>query len=119
MKPCVKCEIEKPLESFFRCAARRDGRKTECKDCTKARKRDHYARNKEKVDAYMKRWKSENPDRIAAHRAAGAARQNEKRRLKPKKVRNRMPAEIKAAKQRERHARWRAKNAAHLVLPVI
>lgn len=116
MKSCTQCQTEKPLEEFFRCAAARtDGRKAECKECTKERKRGYNRKNSVKVAASLLMWKAANPEKVDAHRAKDATRQKEKRKNTPKRPRPpRMSAEIKAAKQKARHAAWRAKNAQHI-----
>lgn len=115
MKSCTQCRTEKPLEEFFRCAARAGGRKAECKECTKKRKRGYNRKNSVKVAASLLAWKAANPEKVSAHRAKDAALQKAKRANTPKRPRPpRMSAEIKAAKQKARHAAWRAKNAQHI-----
>ena len=115
MKICRQCQTEKPLEEFFQCSARADLRKAECKECAKEWKRNYNRKNSVKVAASLIAWKTANPEKVGAHRAKDAARQKEKRKNTPKRPRPlRMSAEIKAAKQKVRHAAWRAKNAQHI-----
>jgi len=113
MKSCTQCQTEKPLEEFFRCAARADGRKAECKECTKERKRDYRSRNPEKAAACLSKWKEANVDRVKIHRARDAAKQKEKRRLRPKqppKKRSSLSAEERTRRRRESYARWYEKH---------
>ena len=81
MKKCRKCGKEKPLDEFHRRKTSKDGRAYECKSCMAVRRRRHYhvnetvetrklcrERNKEKRNAYDRRWRAENKDKVLAYR---------------------------------------------------
>jgi hypothetical protein len=55
---CVKCEVEKPVGEFYRSTSARSGRRSACKDCTKAgaRKRYHANRDGERDRRYRARY---------------------------------------------------------------
>lgn len=40
MKTCTMCKIEKPFEAFYKNKAKKDGYKSECKECEKERYRE-------------------------------------------------------------------------------
>lgn len=56
MKPCFSCNIEKPIDDFYKCASMKDGHLNKCKSCTRLdvkknreNKKDyylHYDRNR-------------------------------------------------------------------------
>jgi len=48
-KTCTTCERSLPLSDFYRDARRADGRYSECKDCTKARRRVADAEKRRKA----------------------------------------------------------------------
>lgn len=35
MKKCYRCKLEKPTDEFYKCAGRKDGLQTKCKDCNR------------------------------------------------------------------------------------
>jgi hypothetical protein len=47
MKQCSKCKIEKTLGQFNKSSKRKDGLQGNCKDCNKAKSRQHYLNNKQ------------------------------------------------------------------------
>lgn len=67
---CPKCQMEKPREDFYG-KAKRSGW---CKDCTKVRTAAYYAANREEANARHRRYVTENPERIARHKAKAAYR---------------------------------------------
>lgn len=79
MKTCKKCGVEKLVECFYEHKAMGDGRLSFCKDCVRARVRDHRDRNRDTINEYkrlysrqehvlarMRRYQRENPDVHAA-----------------------------------------------------
>jgi hypothetical protein len=52
---CVKCAEEKPRDAFPRCAAKRNGLSSWCKECTNERQRKRWTDGKGNKDS---RWKS-------------------------------------------------------------
>jgi len=83
MKVCFKCNVEKPLDGFYRHSGMRDGHLNKCKDCTKRDVRLYrrsspavreYDRNRAKlphrraqIAKASKRWKEANPEGYRAH----------------------------------------------------
>lgn len=47
MKHCSKCNVDRPLELFSKCAANKDGLHRWCKECAKTAKKEWYAKNAE------------------------------------------------------------------------
>ena len=47
MKRCSKCNVDKPLDVFSKCAANKDGLQRWCKECSKAAKKEWYEKNAE------------------------------------------------------------------------
>lgn len=45
-KPCTKCEVVKPLESFYVNRSKKDGRTSECKRCFLAGQKARAANKK-------------------------------------------------------------------------
>lgn len=67
MKHCFKCQIEKPLDAFYKQVGMRDGRLGKCKECTKADARQNRQANLEAVRAYDK-LRASMPHRVAARK---------------------------------------------------
>jgi len=83
MKVCFKCNVEKPLDGFYRHPRMRDGRLNKCKDCTKRDVRlyrrsnpavQEYDRNRAKlphrramIAKASKRWRETNQEGYRAH----------------------------------------------------
>jgi 5-methylcytosine-specific restriction endonuclease McrA len=73
MKRCSKCQIEKPLEAFFKKASTKSGYQSACKICKKNYEREYYvnggnaekcAKRREETREYQrltqKEWRSKN-----------------------------------------------------------
>lgn len=69
-KPCAKCGIEKPLDSFHISEGRRKAR---CAECRKIEKRAYYLRNRERILAQASGYRAENADRIREQQAGWRA----------------------------------------------
>ncbi|MET1001827.1 MAG: endonuclease VII domain-containing protein [Acidimicrobiia bacterium] len=74
-KVCCSCDETKSLNEFYANPSGRDGTRPECKVCTKARRREWYASNREREIERVTEWQRANPDRVKAtmdaFRAAG------------------------------------------------
>lgn len=83
MKACRKCRKILPLDCFNRCSAKRDGRHTVCRDCSKsywakayqtkrgqylARAKSYYQENKEECKARNAAWSAANKERVNERR---------------------------------------------------
>lgn len=80
-KICTSCGVLKPLEMFSRQRERKDGRKSNCKECVsisnkryveenkdkvKSRRKRHYEKNKEKYIKMSAEWVKNNPEKAKA-----------------------------------------------------
>lgn len=54
MKTCTLCKVEKQLTEFYKDSKNRDGRNSNCKECTKKQTYDKYERTKKDPVAYKK-----------------------------------------------------------------
>jgi Autographiviridae endonuclease VII len=74
-KTCRKCGETKPLDEFYAEKAGRDGRRTECKVCSKAAMAARYRANPDPARERARRWNRENrdryDDRMRAYRESG------------------------------------------------
>ena len=75
MKVCSKCKQEKPFEGFSKERARKDGLRSQCKDCVKQyreqnkesireRNKQHREQNKESISEYQKQYYEQNKESI-------------------------------------------------------
>lgn len=74
MKTCRRCGTEKPEEDFHRNKTRPGGRSYTCKACYSAWYKTYHQANAAKRRQNSAKWISENPDRLAAWRAANRKR---------------------------------------------
>ena len=70
MKKCTKCGEWKPKSAFYAAKGGADGLRGDCKDCFAVRRREWYARNREKAIANAAAWAKANPERVRATRRA-------------------------------------------------
>lgn len=64
MKICNKCNVEKPYDKFYkRKSGSKDGYRTECIECHIRIKSIYYIKNKDKIDEYGKKWRTDNIER--------------------------------------------------------
>ena len=61
VKTCNLCQQTKPLEEFHRDKEKRDGRRTICKECDRARFAKWYAENREHALAQDDKWHAAKP----------------------------------------------------------
>lgn len=89
-KKCFKCKTVQPLSEFYRHSKMADGHLNKCKTCTKNDVLIHRGKNLKKIRAYdrdrsknkhrialakevIKKWREEDPRRVAAHNAVAKA----------------------------------------------
>jgi hypothetical protein len=70
VKVCKKCKVSKPDNRFYR------NEKT-CKDCRNAAQREWTRKNKDKVAAYCKNWRKNNPESAHASESKAKARRKD------------------------------------------
>ena len=61
-KACTRCGVVKPLDGFYRRKESRDGRLSECKECTCERNRRWHEENRDKKREINRRYYEENLD---------------------------------------------------------
>lgn len=54
MKKCFKCNIEKPLDDFYKHPMMGDGHLNKCKECAKKDVKENYAKNVQKPEYLLK-----------------------------------------------------------------
>ncbi len=65
-KRCTACKATKAMVDFPTRTASRDGKASECKPCTAARKAEYQRRNREKVNASHRRYRRQNREKVNA-----------------------------------------------------
>jgi hypothetical protein len=65
-KVCSKCGQEKPLDEFYPARGMRDGRRSDCKVCNIAAKKERYRRDPELAKARVRAWQQANRERYLA-----------------------------------------------------
>ena len=66
---CSKCGKEKPLSEFHKYKRVKDGRKSECKQCIKARSRKYRTEHADEIKARARRYRAEHRAEHAERRA--------------------------------------------------
>lgn len=66
MKTCSRCKDTKSFECFTKDKNQKDGITIYCKPCRKVMKQESYLRNRDKNLAKMKKYREENPEKVAA-----------------------------------------------------
>lgn len=69
MKTCVKCGIEKTLDSFHRKADMKDGLDARCKDCKRSYHKNWRDENADRQSRYQRDWRCENIDEIRRYKS--------------------------------------------------
>jgi len=96
-RACTKCGVSKQLSEFFKDSKSKQGLRSSCKDCDKARGRAHYEANREKRLAwqkeyylanqenaviYARQWRRDNPEKTRGYHAAYKEKYPEKERIR-------------------------------------
>jgi len=58
MKQCSGCKKEKPLDEFSKDKSKKDGLRTQCKECSKQNQKQYRKINKEKLNEYHRQYRS-------------------------------------------------------------
>lgn len=68
LKRCCRCSVAKPLACFQRCTDAKDGLQKRCATCATEVASEYRERHKEKINAYRKSWRIDNPERAKKER---------------------------------------------------
>lgn len=60
-KVCVKCNLNKPIAEFNKCASNKDGLYSYCKECKTNYAKKYYTNNKETIKTTAIEWRKNNP----------------------------------------------------------
>lgn len=89
MKKCRECEIEKPLDQFYRQKGTKDGLRTQCKTCLNAKTNAYNAKNRAKINENARNRRKEDPEghknRVKAYREANRDKIREQNRINQRK----------------------------------
>lgn len=105
MKTCKKCGEEKPTTEFNKCAGKRDGLQSNCRDCCNKATAAWMAANTERHKATRDAWRAANADRVKAVNDAWYAANRDK-----KLAQNAAWASANRGRRAEKNAEWHAKN---------
>ena len=95
-KICSKCGRELPLDSFYKNKSKKYGVEGECKDCSKARVKEYYEQNKEKISIRTKEYQEKNKEQIKLDKKEYYEKNKEKLSLQKKEYyKTNKEAEIK------------------------
>lgn len=111
MKFCSKCSATKPLDQYFRCAAKADGVQVWCKACMKAKAATWRRANPEPARERAKKWNAANPGKVLERVKAWAAANPQAARKNRRAWAERNPDAIRAVHtdRRERTRRSRVR----------
>ena len=59
-KKCSKCDVVKPLDEFYKEKPRKDGHRSDCKECLKQYNSQYKHDNKEKISEQKKQYRQDN-----------------------------------------------------------
>ncbi len=119
MKVCTKCLEPKALEDFYNSKKAADGKKWECKECSKKYVKTYGKANQAHILEKAKEWRKNNQEASNRHRATWAKKNPDKVKITAKKNREKYkdiytvaiekwrkanPAKCKATKARRRAA---------------
>lgn len=97
-KRCSCCNELKPICSFFKCAACKDGLRGECKACVKAKQQRYAAENKEKIREQKRAYGADNKDAISTKRKQAYAANPEPAKARARQSRLRDPDAYREAR---------------------
>lgn len=63
-KSCSKCKIVKLLSAFPKDHSRKDGTRSNCRDCEKKRKQEHYRKNQDNYRDRHREYRKQNREKI-------------------------------------------------------
>lgn len=104
-KLCNRCGEVKPVELFSRDKSKRDGRCSNCKDCSRKTRKEWYAANRERAIEQSAEWQRNNTER---YRESARMRRSENRDAHLKKRRDRHKKAYKENQEYAMNHRMRA-----------
>lgn len=66
-KQCSQCKEWKDLTEFFKESAKKDGLRSNCRQCQNKRNRQHYQENRESEIEKVKRYRAQRPEWVRAY----------------------------------------------------
>lgn len=105
MKICSKCREYKPLDAFHKQAAKKDGRRSRCRECHNSDCAAWAKQNPEKRSTMVKLWIENNPERHAENMRKWTEKNKEKI-----SARSREWSKDNRERQTENVLRWRQNN---------
>ncbi len=72
-KRCVKCGEAKHREHFYSSKVNKDGLQAYCHSCHQEANRQSRLKHREQIQARLRQWKLENPEKYLAHQAVAHA----------------------------------------------
>lgn len=120
MKFCTKCRLEKPFTEFSKNKSIKDGHRSACKLCDKAKDASRYLENSEKIKAYSRQYREANREKVKESEEIRRIKNKERikesqrayRERNKEKIREKRLARYEENKERERQrvARYRSEN---------
>ncbi len=120
MKICTKCKIEKPFSEFSKNNSIKDGHRSACKLCDKAKDAARYLENSDKIKAYSREYREVNRQKVKESEEIRRIKNKERikesqrayRERNKEKIREKRLARYEENKERERQraAIYRAEN---------
>jgi 5-methylcytosine-specific restriction endonuclease McrA len=102
LKHCPTCQIEKPVEDYYKDSRTKDGLYSACKKCHNARSRSWQTRNVDKVRADQAKYLELHGDHLRAWLANWRVENRDKRRAQLQEWRRANPELARQAKHRRR-----------------
>lgn len=121
-KICTHCEVERPLSDFYTDKRAKDGKRSDCKFCTKQRNDKAYQQITDERRRYVREWKAKHPGKTKEYskrqyakgkrykEQAKEYRQKNSERIR-ENARKYLQENKEAARQRERRYRARKQQA--------
>lgn len=105
-KKCSSCNVEKDINDFHKRTENGiNGRKSSCKTCRNAKRRQYAAANRDKETQRMAKWRRENPKKKLAADREWRAKNPDKVKLSDKKWKAKNRDKLSAQKSKRRALR--------------
>lgn len=111
MRTCTKCGIEKPLSEFCFRDKKKGTYRTECRECGKKYKKEHYEKNKEEISNKQKAYYEENKELFSSRAKIYGEKNKEKISERNKEKRRNMTREERDEENRKSRERYNEKGS--------